>query len=76
MGKGQPAKAGSDTIQLTLKSDLKKKVIALCRVKDTSVSQVVRDYLWKWSDREVKNLSPEKRKQFDDLLSSKENIQD
>lgn len=73
MGKGQPAKTDTDIIQLTFKSDLKRKVVALCRVKDTSVSQVVRDYLWKWSDREIEKLSPEKRKKFDDLLSSDEN---
>lgn len=68
MTRGQAPNNDTDNIQLVFKKDLKKKVNSLCKVKSTLVSQVVRDYLEKWSDREIEKLSPEKRAKFEELM--------
>lgn len=68
MTRGKEPNNDTDNIQLVFKKELKKKVNSLCKVKNTSVSQVVRDYLEKWSDREIEKLSPEKKAKFDELM--------
>lgn len=68
MARGNKANTDTDNVQLVFKKDLKKKVNAVCKVKDTSMSQVVRDYLDKWADREIEKFSPEKRAKFDELM--------